>query len=203
VVPPRFRLCLLLTRSGCVLPPEEVLTRAIAGGVDLVQVREKDAAGAELLTWTRQVVSLGRAAGVPVVVNDALDLALAADADGVHLGQEDLHPDEARALLGPDRLIGLSTHDLEQVDEAADLGVDYVGFGPVFATATKGYTRGLGTEALIHACAVARLPVLAIGGIHVENRWLLGENVGVAVSSALCSAEDPQKVARALSLCPV
>ena len=201
--PPRFRLCLVLTRALCELAPLEVLRRSLEGGVDLVQIREKEPDGTELLTWARQVTEACHAADVPVVVNDSLDLALACGADGVHLGQDDLHPDDARELLGPGRLVGWSTHDLEQVDEAADLGVDYAGFGPVYATPTKGYTSGLGAEALLHACAVARVPLLAIGGITPANRWLLGDSVGVAVSSALCGALEPEKVARLLAVCPV
>lgn len=196
MVPPRFRLCLLLTRALCALPPAETLRRALDGGVDLVQLREKEpGAGAALLDWAREVRAITAAAGVPLIVNDSVDLALACGADGVHVGQEDLHPDDVRLALGPDKLIGLSTHDLEQLDEAGDLEVDYAGYGPVYATGTKGYARGLGAESLIQAVAIARVPVLAIGGITVENRGFLGDSCGVAVSSALCGALEPEKVA--------
>lgn len=199
MVPSRFRLCLLLTRALCTLPPIEVLRRSLEGGVDLVQLREKEAgSGAELLDWAREVRAMTEQAGVPLIVNDSVDLALACGADGVHVGQEDLHPDDVRTALGPDKLIGLSTHDLEQLDEAADLGLDYAGYGPVYATGTKGYGRGLGAESLIQALAIARLPVLAIGGITVENRGFLGDSCGVAVSSALCGAQEPEKVAAEL-----
>ena len=199
--PVRFRLCMLLTRSLCVLPPVETLRRALEGGVDMVQLREKEAdSGSELLDWALVAHSICKEVGVPLIINDSVDLALAVDAEGVHLGQDDLHPDDARSLLGPDKLIGWSCHDLEQLDEAGDLGLDYAGYGPVYATATKGYNRGLGAESLLHACALARLPVLAIGGITVENRGFLGEFAGVAVSSALCGAKEPEKVAQALLL---
>lgn len=166
--------------------------------MDCVQIREKDAAGAELLAWIRQVQALCRPAGVPVIVNDRVETALAAAAAGVHLGQEDMHPSDARKLAGGELWIGWSTHDLEQLDEAAELGVDYAGFGPIFATETKGYREGLGAEHLAAALAIARVPVVAIGGIRPENAWMIPAQAGVAVASALATAEDPAKVARAL-----
>lgn len=197
--PVRFRLCMLLTRELCALPPVETLRRALQGGVDMIQLREKgQGGGEELQDWAHEVRLICSDAGVPLIINDSVDLALAVDADGVHLGQEDMHPDDARALLGADKLIGLSCHDLEQLDEAGDLGLDYAGYGPVFATETKSYSRGMGSDALLHACAIARLPVLAIGGITVENRGLLGDYSGVAVSSALCGSREPEKVAQDL-----
>lgn len=198
-VPPRFRLCLLLTRAACARPPLEVLAAAIAGGVDCVQVREKALGSGPLLEWVRQVQEVCRRRGVRLVVNDNVEVALAAGADGVHLGQDDMHPDDARALLGPGPWIGWSTHDLEQLDEAADLEVDYAGFGPVFATATKDYANGLGPEYLAAALAIARVPVVAIGGITPENAWLIPQPAAIAVSSAICGADDPEAAARALA----
>lgn len=196
--PPRFRLCLLLTRAACRLPPLQVLEAALAGGVDCVQLREKGLGSAPLLKWARTVQGRCRRGGAPLIVNDNVELALALGADGVHLGQEDMHPDDARALLGPGRWIGWSTHDLEQVDEAADLEVDYAGFGPVFATATKDYAKGLGPEFLAAALAIARVPVAAIGGITVENAWMVPEEAAIAACGAICAAEDPEAAARAL-----
>ncbi len=196
---PRFRLCLLLTRRLCRLAPLETMRRAVAGGADLVQVREKDASPRELLAWTREVVALGRELGVPVVVDDDVAVARVAGAAGVHLGQDDLPPEAARRVLGPEALVGWSTHDLDQVAAAARSGVvDYVGFGPAFPTATKGYAAGLGPAAVAEAVAASPLPVLAIGGITPENRWRLPREAGVAVSSALCGAERPAEVAHDL-----
>ncbi|HEX9794942.1 MAG TPA: thiamine phosphate synthase [Planctomycetota bacterium] len=194
----RFRLCLLLTRELCRLEPLEVIEAAAAGGTDAVQLREKAMDSAQLLAWGREALRLCRALGLPLLVNDRVEVALAIGADGVHVGQDDLHPDDVRALVGPERLIGWSTHDLEQLDAAADLGVDYAGFGPVFATSTKGYAEGLGPEHLAAAIAIARVPVLAIGGIVAGNAWMIPEPAGLAVSSALCAARDPQAVAAAL-----
>lgn len=200
-----FRLCLILTRSLCRLPPEEMLRSALAGGVDLVQIREKAALPREVADWARAVLPICRAAGAPLVMNDSVEIARAIDADGVHLGQEDLAPADARRILGPQALIGWSTHDAAQLEQAIGLHaaglVDVVGFGPAFATATKGYAHGLGAAQVRSAAArsaAAGLPLLAIGGITVENRGILGQNLGIAVSSALCAASDPAAAARAL-----
>ena len=154
--------------------------------------------GAELYEWGRKLRRECRRLGVPLVANNHLELALALGAEGVHLGQEDLHADDARRLASDSLWIGLSTHDLEQLDEAAELRVDYAGFGPVFATPTKGYGIGLGAPQLAAALAIARVPVVAIGGITPENAWMIPEQAGVAVSTAIGLAEDPTAAARGL-----
>jgi thiamine-phosphate pyrophosphorylase len=193
-----FRLCLILTRDLCALEPLRTAEDAVAGGVDMIQVREKDCSATELLEWSRQVVALGRRLEVPVIINDSVEVAIAADADGVHLGQEDLRVADARRLLGENKLIGLSTHDLEQLDDASLAGADYVGFGPVFASETKGYSQGLGSERLTTAVVMARVPLLAIGGITVENAWMIPGKAGMAVSSVLCNNLEPGKIAQNL-----
>lgn len=199
---PRFRLCLILTRELCRRDPIAVLRESLAGGADLVQLREKSMPPRELLAWTREALSVCRASAVPLVVNDSVEVALAAEADGVHLGQEDLSPAQARRILGGGRLIGWSTRSSAQVVEAARAGiVDYVGFGPAFPSLTKGYVTGLGPAAVKEAAEKAAelgLPLLAIGGITVENRGELGQNTGLAVSSALCQAQEPGAIARRL-----
>ncbi len=171
----------------------------MAGGADAVQLREKEETPAGRYAWGRRLQALCRRLGVPLIVNDDLEVAVALGAEGLHLGQEDLHPADARLLLGQERWIGWSTHDLEQAEEAAETGADYAGFGPVFATGTKaGAGRPRGPQALLAARAVARVPLLAIGGIRPGNAGLVPRGVGLAVSSALCAAEDPEAVARAL-----
>ncbi|MFQ5750158.1 MAG: thiamine phosphate synthase [Planctomycetota bacterium] len=117
-------------------------------------------------------------------------------ARGVHVGQDDLPPSAVRKVAGKGLWIGLSTHDLDQLDEAADLGADYAGFGPVFATPTKGVATGLGPDRLLGALAVARVPLVAIGGIGPENAWMIPAPAALAVSAALCGAEDPAETAR-------
>jgi len=199
VRPPLFRLCFLLSRGLCAgRDPLAVLEAAVAGGVDCVQLREKELDGPELFAWGRKLLRECRRLGVPLVINDRLELALALGAEGAHLGQDDLHLQDARRLAGRELWLGLSTHDLEQLDEAAELGADYAGFGPVFASETKGYPEGLGPEHLAAALAIARVPVVAIGGIRPENAWMLPVQAGVAASSAIGRAADPTAAARGL-----
>jgi thiamine-phosphate pyrophosphorylase len=193
-----YRLCLILTRELCLLDPLLVAKEAVAGGADMIQVREKDCSAVELLKWSRQVVELGQQLKVPVLINDSVEVAMASEASGVHLGQEDMSVADARQLLGKNKLIGLSTHDLEQLDDAALSEADYAGFGPIFPTKTKGYTEGLGAETLTTAALLTQVPLLAIGGITVENAWMVPGKAGIAVSSAICSNKEPQKTAHAL-----
>lgn len=200
---PRFRLCLLLTRSLCRRDPLAVLEAAVRGGAGLVQLREKDAPAREFLAWAREAHAACRALGAPMVVNDSVEIAAASGAEGVHLGQQDLAPADARRILGPSALIGWSTREDAHLDAAARMRdcLDYLGFGPAFPTATKGYGVGLGparVRAAARRAAAAGLPLLAIGGITAANRGLLGPDVGVAVSSALCAAEHPEAAARAI-----
>ena len=199
---PHFRLCLILSRKLCRRDPLAVLSESLRGGVDLVQIREKELLPREWAAWVREVLPLCQAFRVPLVVNDSVEVAAVTGADGVHLGQEDLTPAQARQILGAGKLIGWSTRTLSQVQQAAREGiVDYVGFGPAFPTSTKGYVTGLGPAAVRHAAVQAaqlRLPLLAIGGIAVENRGELGEKTGLAVSAALCQAEDSAAIARQL-----
>lgn len=195
---PPFRLCLLLTRALCRRPPREVARAAIAGGVDCVQLREKEASTAERFAWGQELLPVCREAGALLIVNDDVEVAAALDADGVHVGQDDLPVTDARRLLPDGKLIGLSTHDVEQLEDAADLGVDYAGYGPIFATGTKGYTQGLGPDSLLQAMLVTRVPLCAIGGITPANCGALPDSVALAVSSAICAADEPDAVAATL-----
>ena len=128
------------------------------------------------------------------------EICALAQADGVHLGQDDLPPADVRKLAGPDLIIGWSTHSPEQARQAADLPVDYIGVGPVAATATKGYREGKGPELVRAVCACVELPTVAIGGITAHNAASVIEAgaTGVAVCAALCSADDPAAAAREL-----
>lgn len=161
--------------------------RALArAGVDAVQVRAKHMRGGHLLAVVEALLPALRERRVPLIVNDRADVALAAGADGVHLGQTDLPPDAARALLGSEALVGLSTHSLEEV-RAAPGCVDYLGFGAMFATRTRKGSRIAGVEALTRAVAATTLPTLAIGGLRPDNVHELqgAKAAGVAVASAL------------------
>jgi thiamine-phosphate pyrophosphorylase len=143
---------------------------ALRGGADMIQLRDKAGDLRDLLAQARAIQALCRARGAVFIVNDRVDLALTSGADGAHVGQDDLPAEAARRLLGPGRILGVSTHDLDQVRAAGKDGADYIGFGPMFPTGTKdtGYgPRGL--EALREVRAATRLPILAIGGITLEN----------------------------------
>lgn len=166
---------------------------ALAGGADMIQLRDKTGNLRDLLPQARAILSLCRSGGAVFIVNDRVDLALAADADGAHVGQEDLPAENARRLLGPRRLLGVSTHDVTQAEAARLAGADYIGFGPMFATGTKatGYTpRGL--EALRGVRRAVSLPILAIGGLNLENAAAVIEAgaTAPAVISAVAGAPD-------------
>lgn len=195
------RLYLLATTALCRRPLVETVRLAVAGGVDVVQLREKEADDRALLGLAREVADAARAGGALFVVNDRIKVARDAGADGVHLGQGDRSVAEARALLGDRPLVGLSTHDRDQAAAAVDLGADYLGFGPVFATATKatGYTPR-GADLAGEVGRTVPRPVFAIGGIDEANLPALVAAGArrIAVSSAICGADDPEAAARAL-----
>ncbi len=158
---------------------------------------------APLMAWTQRVLEqvrrLPQESRPLVLVNDRPDVARALpDVDGVHLGQDDAPPEAIREFLGPDQLIGLSTHDLRQVAQAQTRPVDYLGFGPVFPSLTKGYTQGLGAERALCAARASSLPVFPIGGIDHTAAIELIELGRAAVSSVVFESEDPGGSAREL-----
>jgi thiamine-phosphate pyrophosphorylase len=175
---------------------------ACAGGATVVQLRAKHAGDRETLRWAGEIRRLTREHGVLFVLNDRFDLALAAEADGVHLGQEDLPPGCIPPALRARLRVGRSSHTLEQAREAVREGVDYVAFGPVFGTSSKETpwaARGL--EALAEAArAVAPLPLVAIGGVDASRAAALRRAgaAGAAVISAVAAASDPEAAARRL-----
>lgn len=149
--------------------PVELARELFAGGARLLQVRNKQAGAGELLAQTRAILRLAPADAI-VIVNDRADVAWLGGAAGVHLGQEDLPARAARQVLGPDRIVGYSTHDEDQASPADDLPVDYVAVGPIFPTATKEKPGPVvGLERLERICRMMRKPVVAIGGITLET----------------------------------
>jgi len=177
-----------------------IAAAALAGGADMIQLRDKTGSLRDLLPQARSIRALCRSRGALFIVNDRVDLALATDADGAHVGQEDLPAASARRLLGPRRLLGVSTHSLAQAEAARQAGADYIGFGPMFATGTKdtGYEpRGL--NALRGIRRAVSLPILAIGGITLENVTLVIEAgaAAPAVISAVVAAADISAAAAA------
>ncbi|HZW08819.1 MAG TPA: thiamine phosphate synthase [Phycisphaerales bacterium] len=199
----QWRLCVLITESLCTYHAwERVAELAIDGGADCLQLREKSLDGAELLRRARRLVALARPRGVAVIINDRVDIALAAGADGVHLGQTDLPVRDARRIAGNSLLIGVSTSNLDQARAAARDGADSCGVGPMFPSATKPKALA-GPEYLrqyLANPATARLPHLAISGITPDNisQLTAAGCRGIAVSSAVCSAPDPAAACRSI-----
>lgn len=181
----------------------DIAAQAVEGGATMIQLRDKVAGPRQLLIEARRIARLCRARGVRFIVNDRLDLALAADADGVHLGQDDLPPWEARRLLGTDKILGVSTHSLEQGLRAVTQGADYLGIGPVFPTATKatGYDP-IGIETIQQLRARVDLPIVAIGGITLNNirKVIQAGATGVAAVAAIIGADDITAMTRAFSV---
>jgi thiamine-phosphate pyrophosphorylase len=180
-----------------------VVPAALEGGVDVVQLREKEAPDGEIVACGRWLRELCDDYGALLVVNDRPGLALACEADGVHVGQDDEPVADARAAVGPDLLIGLSTHSPQQVDAAAaDRDVDYLGVGPVYETATKPGLAPVGLELVRYAEEHARKPWFAIGGIDA-TRLSEVRAERIAVVRAIRDAEDPRAAAQMLRREPV
>lgn len=193
------RLYLLATAKLCGGPLLDTILRAIEGGVDLVQLREKHLGDGEFLALSAELRDAVHDAGAAFILNDRVAVAQVTACDGVHLGQEDLPLPFARPLLGDRLMIGISTHDVEQARRAAVGGADYIGVGPAFRTGTKdtGY-EPMGPAGISAIASSVPIPAFAIGGITLENLpQLIAAGVRrVAVSAAILSAEDPGEVAR-------
>jgi thiamine-phosphate pyrophosphorylase len=179
---------------------DDFLHLVLGAGVDIVQLRMKDAGDAAILAAGQRFARTAAAHGALFVLNDRPDLVAAAGADGVHVGQDDVAVDEARAILGPGRIVGLSTHSPEQIDAAGATGVDYIGVGPVHATPTKPGRPAVGVELVRYAAAHAAVPFFAIGGISPANVAAVrcAGASRIAVLRALTEAGDPALSARRL-----
>jgi thiamine-phosphate pyrophosphorylase len=180
--------------------PDEFLAAALRAGVDIIQLRLKDASDEEIVGAGRRFARATADHGALFIVNDRPDLVAATDADGVHVGQDDLSARDARAIVGPDRLVGLSTHTPAQIDAAADLPIDYIGVGPVYATPTKPGRPAVGLELVRYAATDATVPFFAIGGISPENAdsVLRAGAERIAVVRAITEAADPGRAVRVL-----
>ena len=190
-----------------ILDPEQIVGRdavkvlrdLLAGGARFLQLRVKALSANEFFDLARRARTETRSYGCKLIINDRVDVALACDADGVHLGQEDLPLAVGRKLIG-DRIVGISTHDLDQAREAEQNGADYIGFGPTFGTSTKdtGYTAR-GVEMLRQIRVRVNLPIVAIGGINEQNVqqvWQAGANSAAIISDILRAEDIPAKMAR-------
>ena len=182
-------------------PLEEVVAQAVAGGVACVQLREKDLSTRAFVELAVALKRLLGPAGVPLIINDRLDVALAARADGLHVGQEDMPCALVRRFMGPRAVIGLSVETWEDVERAQDQDVDYLGISPVFPTPTKTDTKAAwGLEGIRRIRAFSRHPLVAIGGLNAANaaQAVLAGADGIAVVSAICASPDPGSAAREL-----
>ncbi|MBV9006769.1 MAG: thiamine phosphate synthase [Solirubrobacterales bacterium] len=180
--------------------PDEFLAAALRGGVGIVQLRMKDRPDEAVLAAARRFAERCAEHGALFILNDRPDLVQDAGADGVHVGQDDMAVAVAREIVGPDRLIGLSTHTPTQIDAAAAAKVDYIGVGPVYETPTKPGRAAVGLELVHYAAAHARVPFFAIGGIDEANVAAVAAAGAerVAVVRALTESVDPERAARTL-----
>jgi thiamine-phosphate pyrophosphorylase len=190
------RLYFVADRDGM----QHALDAALAGGADLFQLRDKDASDDELLAAAETAREKCRAAGALFLINDRPDLAVACDADGVHVGQDDTPVGRAREIVGDDAIVGLSTHSVKQAQAGCRSGADYIAVGPVHATPTKEGRPAIGVEPIKYAAAHVSVPWFAIGGIDTKT---VGDVVRagarrIVVVRALSDADDPEAVARAL-----
>ena len=178
----------------------DVVRESLDGGVTMVQLREKTLDEANFLAEAKELQALCRERGVPFLVNDNVEIAREMDADGVHVGQSDMEAQDVRALLGPDKILGVSAQTVEDALLAEREGADYLGVGAVFPTGTKTDANAVSYDTLREICAAVSIPVIAIGGITKDNVARLSGSgiVGVAVVSAIFAQPDIPAATRAL-----
>lgn len=178
----------------------QVVEQVLRGGATFLQLREKELDRAAFLAEAKELKALTAKYRVPFVINDDIDIALESDADGVHLGQTDLMGRDARALIGPDKILGITANTVELAVAAEKAGADYIGAGAVFGTTTKQNAKNLSLDTLRDICRAVTIPVVAIGGINGDNLPRLAGTgaAGAAVVSALFAQKDPEEAARRL-----
>ena len=177
-----------------------IIEEAIKGGTTIVQLREKTASTKEFYDLALKVKEITSRYGVPLLINDRIDIALAVDSEGVHIGQDDMPADIAREIIGEDKILGVSASTVEEAKKAEIDSADYIGSGAVFPTATKDDADSVSKEELKKIIDSIDIPVVAIGGITVENAHTLkGSGIaGFSVVSAIMSAEDPKEASEKL-----
>ena len=177
-----------------------IIEEAIKGGTTVVQLREKTASTKEFYDLALRVKEITSRYGVPLLINDRIDIALAIDSEGVHIGQDDMPADIAREIIGEDKILGVSASTVEEAKKAEKDSADYIGSGAVFPTATKDDADSVSKEELKEIVDSIDIPVVAIGGITVENASSLKDSgiAGFSVVSAIMSAEDPKEASKKL-----
>ncbi|MGN9163836.1 thiamine phosphate synthase [Tissierellaceae bacterium HCP3S3_D8] len=199
----KFDITLYLVTDSTNFKEEEFLLRieqACKGGVTMVQLREKERCDSEYLELAIRVKEITDRYDIPLIIDDRVDIAMASDAAGVHLGQRDIPILFARKLMGKDKIIGATTKTVEQAKKAVQEGADYLGVGAIYPTTTKVKTVITEVSILNHICNTVEIPVIAIGGLNKDNCDILKESPihGIAVVSAIMKAEDPEKAASEL-----
>ncbi len=189
-------VCFVTDRRSCPLTCVEMTREVLGAGVKWVQLRDKEKDRLSFYRTALRLRELTRCYGASFIVNDHADIAAAVEADGIHLGQDDLPVGEARKVLGGERIIGVSTHSVEEALRAEDEGADYIGFGPVFETATKEAGAPRGTALLREVGSRVNIPVVAIGGVHAHSLpEVMGAGAGaVAVASGVLKGDISQNV---------
>jgi thiamine-phosphate pyrophosphorylase len=194
-----FKLYLITDRKQTRMPLPDAVRLALRGGVRTIQLREKDLPIRELLAVAQKLRNTTREFGAKLFINDRVDVAVAVDADGVHLGHESIPPEAVRRIVGRKMLIGVSTHTIAETRAAESGGADFITFGPIFPTPSKmKYGAPVGTDALAELKNNVRLPVFGLGGIKAENIGeVLGAGAdGIAMISAIFAAGDIEKAAK-------
>ena len=176
----------------------QVVEDVLKGGATFLQLREKELDREAILAEAKEIQAIAARYHVPFVINDSVDIALACDADGVHVGQTDLMGRDVRALIGPDKILGITANTVELAVAAERAGADYIGAGAVFGTTTKQNAKNLSLDTLKAICQAVSIPVVAIGGINADNLPQLAGTgaAGAAVVSALFAQKDPEAAAR-------
>ena len=197
----RLGFILITNRKICKVKLADIISQAIDGGVETVQLREKDLSSVELYNLATDIREITREKGANLIINDRVDIALAVEADGVHLGWQSLDIETVRTMIGHDKMIGFSAHNLQEAKKAEDSGADYVTISPIFDTVYKDYfVEPLGTEKIGKIKEEIDIPVIALGGINENNVNGVLENgaYGIAVISAILQSEDPRQSANRL-----
>jgi len=196
-----LKFILITNRNICETKLVDIISQSIDGGVETVQLREKDMSTAELYNLASEIREITKDKGANLIINDRVDIALAVDADGVHLGWQSLNIEIVRRMIGRDKLIGFSAHNLQEAEKAENCGADYITISPIFDTAYKDYfIKPLGTEEIGKIREQIDIPVIALGGINENNVSSVLENGadGIAVMSAILQSGNPRQSASRL-----
>jgi len=197
----KIQLCVIVDPKLSLNPDiEQVVSLAIEGGAQMIQFRDKEFSDEEFLVLAERIKKITQQKNIPFIINDRVNIAKSVDADGVHLGQDDMSLKEAREILGRDKIIGISTSNLGEAMEAEKQGADYIGLGPIFQTSSKEIKETIGPEMIRQVLSQVQIPVFPIGGINLNNIDQV-TNAGsrrIAVISAVISQKDIKKAAEEL-----